>query len=203
MNGRLRRHGIRTARETVVLGLAASMVPAAGTAATTAVTSTHFKIPTPDALPAGITVGPDENLWFTEQGLRNTIGRINLPAPAGPTGPQGNPGNPGTTGPKGDPGDPGDTGTTGPAGPTGPQRNTGTTGPEGPTGPQGSTGATGASGPTGPRGSTGATGLTGPRGSTGSTGTHGNAGATGPDRAARAPGTRRPQFRAWLPVRRR
>jgi virginiamycin B lyase len=42
---------------------------------TTAGQITEFLIPTPNSAPAGITVGGDGNLWFTEQ-LGNKIGRI-------------------------------------------------------------------------------------------------------------------------------
>jgi hypothetical protein len=40
---------------------------------------TEFSVPTPDSLPNEITVGPDGNLWFTEEGA-SQVGRI---TPAG------------------------------------------------------------------------------------------------------------------------
>jgi hypothetical protein len=36
---------------------------------------TEFPIPTPNAFPQGITVGPDRALWFTEENA-NKIGRV-------------------------------------------------------------------------------------------------------------------------------
>ncbi len=63
---------------------------------------TEFAVPTVHSIPEGITVGPDGNLWFTEEspccGFGNNIGRISptpshklaeFPVPTAGSGPVG------------------------------------------------------------------------------------------------------------------
>ena len=51
--------------------------PAGAQVAAQEVTITEYALPTPDSLPGGIVVGPDNALWFYETGA-NQIGRISL-----------------------------------------------------------------------------------------------------------------------------
>ena len=59
------------------LGLVAGLI-LSSTASASAIT--EFTVPTGDSYPAGITAGPDGNIWFTEVS-GNQIGRIILVDP--------------------------------------------------------------------------------------------------------------------------
>jgi virginiamycin B lyase len=68
---------------------------AVGVTQAVAQTISEFPVPTPGSQPAGITTGPDGNLWFTET-VANQIGRITtagvikeFPTPAAGSQPKG------------------------------------------------------------------------------------------------------------------
>src|SRR5262249_39827406 len=78
--------------------LSASVLPLEGTSASAdRHRGKEFPIPTPSSGPAGITVGPDGNLWFTESAAPvNKIGRVStsgvfaeFPVPTPHSGPLG------------------------------------------------------------------------------------------------------------------
>src|SRR5215470_4225185 len=75
MAGRSRCWPSRSDRRRRSSPLLFGVLGAALAAASSAQTVSEFPIPTPDALPAGIAVGPDGALWFGEFGS-NKIGRI-------------------------------------------------------------------------------------------------------------------------------
>lgn len=72
-------HGFRGRAIPIVLLVGAMLIGLAAQSAQAAPSITEYPIPTPDSRLAGITAGPDGNLWFTENN-GNKIGRI---TPAG------------------------------------------------------------------------------------------------------------------------